>query len=199
MTRSLVFFASALTAILVSGCFDLEMPDKVVFDAEGVWCDNASELCWQNPAGDQTYTANAASDYCDELTLEGYSDWRLPTISELRTLISGWDTTMTGGSCGVTDECLDWEECLDDSCMGDEYWGGPGGGGCYWVDEVVGICESYWSSSPCVYPSDMQWVADFARGEVNYSYEMEYRYARCVRDGTDADTDTDTDAGALTK
>ena len=56
-----------------------------------------------------------AVSYCKNLTELGYSDWRMPTVNELRTLIQNCSYTETGGSCEITDECLaeemeNWDE-----------------------------------------------------------------------------------------
>ena len=55
-----------------------------------IWCDPDTDLCWQDPQreaynyDDVGLTPKAAVQYCDELVLGGYDDWRLPTIAELR-------------------------------------------------------------------------------------------------------------------
>jgi len=63
--------------------------------------DNSTGLMWQNQAYTQkekeAEDANKehgkvlkwanASKYCDELTLGGYDDWKLPTLKELKTLV----------------------------------------------------------------------------------------------------------------
>ena len=55
----------------------------------GVVRDNVTELEWQQATAPGTYTWAQAITYCENLTLPagGYSDWRLPTIKELSTLV----------------------------------------------------------------------------------------------------------------
>ena len=69
---------------------------------------------WSARSLDSLEWENAVS-YCKNLTELGYSDWRLPTVNELRTLIQNCSYTETGGSCEITDECLaeemeNWDE-----------------------------------------------------------------------------------------
>ncbi len=49
--------------------------------------DNVTGLIWQKETAPGTYTWQQAIDYCENLTLGIYSDWRLPTIKELSTLV----------------------------------------------------------------------------------------------------------------
>ena len=56
--------------------------------------------------------------YCENLEEDGFSDWRLPTVSELRTLVRNCDKTAPGGSCGITDECTKHSDCWSIDCSG---------------------------------------------------------------------------------
>jgi hypothetical protein len=49
--------------------------------------DNVNGLVWQRAVDPSTYTWAAARTYCEGLTLAGSSDWRLPTITELESLV----------------------------------------------------------------------------------------------------------------
>jgi len=53
----------------------------------GVVRDNVTGLEWQKATAPGTYTWQQAIDYCNDLVLGGRSDWRLPTIKELSTLV----------------------------------------------------------------------------------------------------------------
>jgi hypothetical protein len=45
--------------------------------------DNNTGLMWQAVPSDDKFSWSEGGDYCDELELDGYSDWRLPTAEEL--------------------------------------------------------------------------------------------------------------------
>ncbi|MBR6311065.1 MAG: DUF1566 domain-containing protein [Paludibacteraceae bacterium] len=126
------------------------------------WTDKAeSGMTWQN-----------AMDYCDNLTACGYSDWHLPTISELRTLIQNCSKTETGGECGVTDSCLSYSECRNDACKGCS----SDSTGKY---SKLGDTGYFWSSSVRSDRSDVAWYVYFGSGRVDGSGVT---YAvRCVR------------------
>lgn len=57
----------------------------------GIVRDDVTGLMWQQATAPGitggTYTWQEAADYCASLTLGDYADWRLPTLSELTTLI----------------------------------------------------------------------------------------------------------------
>lgn len=126
--------------------------------------------------------------YCRNLKEFDHSDWRLPTINELRTLIRDCPKTEKGGSCGLTDECL--LELLDDekynstcdknsdcSCKPRYY---DSDDNSY---SKLDDWEELWSSIPTKYQDNSAWYVDFSNGSIYQShtrYSPTY-YVRCVR------------------
>ena len=49
--------------------------------------DKNNQLVWQKKIQSQLFTWSKAQNYCINLEFDGYSDWRLPTISELESLV----------------------------------------------------------------------------------------------------------------
>jgi Protein of unknown function (DUF1566) len=150
-------------------------------DASGdVWEDSTSGLMWQN-ASNCCYGWSEAQSYCQNLNLSSYEDWRLPSISELRSLIRGCDATETGGSCGVADSCLN-RSCRDNSCT-ECSEGGDATDGCCWPSQLKGECSSYlyWSSSAVADYNNLVWIVGFDYGHVDDTYVNTYGGVRCVR------------------
>lgn len=150
-------------------------------DALGFWEDSTSGvvLRWEIwPSGKKKW--GDASAYCDDLEWAGESDWRLPTISELRSLIRGCPDNQTGGACGVTDTCLAYTPCFQD-CGGCAYDAGPGAGNCYWDINGETNCYSYWSSSTDADDISNAWTVNFARGDVAHTSKGSEISVRCVR------------------
>jgi hypothetical protein len=56
-------------------------------DANGTVLDHATGLVWQDDAVGSTMDWASAEAYCQNLTLGDQTDWRLPSIKELRTLV----------------------------------------------------------------------------------------------------------------
>ncbi|MBP5435531.1 DUF1566 domain-containing protein [bacterium] len=76
-------------------------------------CYKIDNKIW-SPKSVQTVVYEEALEYCNNLTDCGFSDWHLPTIDELRTLIKNCPETETGGSCNVTDNCLSFSDCYSE-------------------------------------------------------------------------------------
>ena len=54
---------------------------------QGIVIDNNTGLEWQQTPPNNTYYWNDAKTYCDSLFYGGYSDWRLPSMKELMSII----------------------------------------------------------------------------------------------------------------
>ena len=145
------------------------------------YTDPSSGLTWQNPPSDNDMNWQDALNYCDNLVFDGQSDWRLPSISELRTLIKGCPDTETGGSCGVKDGCLS-SECSSIICTGCDFLLGPAGG-CYWPEEMNDGPPCYWFFSFSVYEDDsnLVWGVTFTSAGFTALPVGGHASVRCVR------------------
>lgn len=192
------FITTTLYNVFESDCCleDQDDDDDVDDDDDSsgeVWTDSTSGLMWQNgdSVGVEKYGESESRYYCENLNWGGYSDWRLPTISELRTLVRGCPAIETGGECGVTDDCnvysscWSWGECHQKCPFGQ----GPNNG-CYWPSELKGSCgedDSYWSSTEAIggYDEDyIWWMLDYYRpgfGTFWFGCEPGVFPIRCVR------------------
>ena len=64
------------------------MATKAGYDSySGTVTDNVTGLMWQQQDDDITRNWADAGTYCDNMTLAGYADWRLPSIDELESII----------------------------------------------------------------------------------------------------------------
>lgn len=144
-------------------------------DDDNMWSDPPSGLTWQNPPSSDIMRWENAVAYCENLNFDGHDDWRLPTISELRSLIQGCAPTETGGLCGVTDDCLD-TSCMQGNCYCDYEEGS-----CYGSMETFGKCQYYWSSSIVEDYVDTAWYVNFGEGRIEHNGISFESYARCVR------------------
>ena len=96
-------------------------------------------LQWSNQVSGMNWMM--AVDYCQNLQEGGHSDWRLPKISELRTIIQSCSGAESDGSCRIGDNCL-FEKCWSESC----YCYGKSGSSNY--SKLGGSKETVlWSSS----------------------------------------------------
>ena len=75
-----IFFIFILYSSLFSSNF---------IKSENIVIDIEKNLMWQDNIENTEYTANwsLAKEYCKTLTLNGYSDWKLPTIKELQSIV----------------------------------------------------------------------------------------------------------------
>ena len=170
-------FLLSLIFLLFSSCERPDLTDDVemAYEIAAGSCKIIDGYMWSSESSDYMTWYDAVS-YCDNLTECGYSNWHLPTISELRTLIQNCSGTVTGGSCGVTDSCLSFSNCWSDescyySCSGDE-------SGVY---SKLGDTSWFWSSSVLSGSSNYAWYVGFDYGYVRNDLKYDYSYVRCVR------------------
>ena len=125
------------------------------------------ELRWSKKATKKMNWYDA-KEYCKDL------GGRLPTISELRTLIKNCPKTETGGPCGVTDSCLSWGKCRKEACDGCSY----DDSGKYSV-----LRDPYWlwSSTLLSGGNGDAWFLDFYYGSVSDNRRYIKSGVRCVR------------------
>lgn len=171
-----------------------EASRSCVNDTTKTWYDSTTDLSWQAAlAGDSTSRTRSwqeSLDHCADIVFCGHNDWRLPTISELRSLISGCSTTRIGGRCGVIDTCRDDSSsstCYDEaSCSGCTEKSGVGSE-CYWPSAIQLDCLSFsfWSSTSSVGGSDGAWVVTFSEAGIETHAKSNTNREICVRAGAE--------------
>lgn len=169
---------------------DLESDDEIVdgdiniSDTDGdeeiivedlVWTDTVSNLSWQKTPEDKWWYYTDAMDYCDQLELNGNTDWRLPSIRELRSMVRGCPASETGGECPVTSSCA-VNSCDSRGCDGCEKQDA-----CFWPEELEGECSYYWSATYKYKPTS-SWAIKFDEASFHGLADSTKAYARCVRD-----------------
>jgi hypothetical protein len=147
----------------------------------GVFTDNSTGLTWQNPLFVEQRPWLDAVSSCDALELADFNDWRLPTIGELRSLAHGCESTVTGGACGVTDDCVE-DSCFSPACNGCTELGGPSPEGCYRLPNLTGNCMTSWTSSEPPEMPERAWTVGFAGCHIlTYPKAQTNINTRCVR------------------
>jgi hypothetical protein len=155
---------------------------RCVQDAPGTWRDPTSGLTWQNPPSDPTYPWVDALTYCNSMMLGG-PGWHIPTVNELRTLIRGCDSMVPGGSCNLTDTCVNEMSCFSPGCYGCTLGEGPSNG-CYWPPEILGECNKYYFAATERNPDDATneiWTVIFGNGQISNMSTQNEGWVRCVK------------------
>ena len=134
--------------------------------------------------------------YCRDLDELGYSDWRLPTVDELRILIQNCQYTETGGSCGLTEECVQQWTSESDLNNYRDICGGNHLASCecdeededYYRYYDYSICRPYsklgdrdrlWSSTETAGAYAL-WI-NFCSADIVVGIQSYKHYVRCVR------------------
>lgn len=149
-------------------------PDPELTECTGGRFDEVTNLCWQNPPGSMMSHGNATT-YCLDHSDGGETEWRLPTIDEMRSLIRDCPASQPGGACAITEG--------SDSSAWSGNCAGCDASSCSWPADLNGACLQYWSSSIVSDKSDFAWYVDFSDGGISrMRTDVENYYVRCVRE-----------------
>lgn len=61
--------------------------NNFIDNGDGTVTDTTANLMWQQDTAPSTFTWQQALSYCENLTLAGYDDWRLPNRNELHSIV----------------------------------------------------------------------------------------------------------------
>jgi hypothetical protein len=65
-----------------------QTPQRTTLQSDGsVWTDPATGLMWARHDNNADANWNEAGSYCQNLSLDGYSDWQLPTVQDLQSIL----------------------------------------------------------------------------------------------------------------
>ncbi len=139
----------------------------------------SESLYWQaNPMAD-LMSFEMAEAHCANLTLDGFFDWRLPTLGELRSLVVDCEASAWNGPCNLEEGvCLD-PECRNESCVMCPSVD-TASGKCYWAPGTVGTCAEYWSSSAVQNQPGSVWALAFDIAYIDIANVNTALLVRCV-------------------
>ena len=155
---------SGFSGCLYGECNEDGCPHMLI-PCNGGKFDPSTGLCWSKSAmiglgGNRRTNVTEAEDSCEHLSSGGHTDWRLPTVDELRSLIVGCADTAPEGDCPVTHGFLAGGVQVCDGCRP------PSPGRQTWMNEYFGDqTEEYWSSSPAE-PPHVNWKVRFMDAQV---------------------------------
>ncbi|HOW50431.1 MAG TPA: DUF1566 domain-containing protein [bacterium] len=196
---SLLLPAAVLCGLTIA-CEDAEIA-KETFTAQTINGDEVlvgavTDLMWQSYKEGDVFSylkqkgIAESEQYCADLDWAGFTDWRLPTIDELRSIVEGYPDLERGGRCKVGKSCLEYpckdkgaKDDNDRPCAHDEaQYTGPGPQGCYW--ETVWhdrFCGPHWSSSVVAGGAGERWVLTFYDPSIFVVPSTGTAFPRCVR------------------
>ncbi len=190
-----------LIILLVSSCGDTNSYSVTIKNGAPVVVGSTNGLMWQMEDENDYRTAFHKMDYgqaktfCQNLEYAGYTDWRMPTLDEMRSIIDGYSDIASGGRCKVSESCPtlscsqagesgDKDPCANNNGNPAE---GPGPGGCFW-SEAWGekYCDSFWTATDVLSGDDsMTWLIDYHTPAIFHAVKAStttQAFVRCVRE-----------------
>lgn len=167
MIKYLMLLAAMMLMVACGGDETVKQPD-IEYTSDG-WAIYAG-LEW-SPKSATTMTWADANAYCQNL------GGKLPSIDELRKIVTNCPTTVYDGTCQVSDpDCLSSSTCWsEDKCRCDDKSK---------TYSALGEEDKYawlWSSSSLVDTNTYAWSVFFLNGYVNLFSKSSTLSARCVR------------------
>jgi len=170
----LLFFSALITLSFVS-CGNEQETDKDVMNSDNdtveLWTDPDTQYVWSSRSASMSW--DDANKYCNNLVEESISNWFLPDISELRTLVQNCADSETDGLCNVTSSCTN-PGCRNAECRGcgltteysyskinDNIW--------MWSSSVIEIGEE-----------NSAWKISFATGNIAPVMKTDIYEIRCI-------------------
>ena len=149
--------------------------------------DPATHYVWSRPdfpyASSRSWESRA--EYCLDLNQGGISKWRMPTIDEVRTLLTASDKLKTGGECKVTDACSDYkdemcftyETCANEEEIGTGFESSLGDYG-YLISGTLTFIPQRGEESDY-----MPWAVNLENGSLDLFYGGSVKSnSRCIKD-----------------
>jgi hypothetical protein len=128
----------------------------LVAGSDGTVRDGDTGLLWKQSSESGRYTFDTAKAQCEALSFAGHDDWRVPSLTELQTLVDETVVPADNGDAATTGR-IDLTKFPDT----------PG--------------EPYWTSSAYAGDPKMAWFVDFRPG-YTFGYDQATQYlVRCVR------------------
>jgi len=154
--------------------------------------DKEHSLMWQIKIDWEPYNFNERGKvfaYCKNLNYAGFTDWKVPTIDELRTMIVGCPSRE---KCRLSENCLDIRRCWTASeCMCHPRKG-PGEQGYYFDEEVwlngktykEVVNANFWTSNVTLTDGESTGIiiVNFLAAETgSITDPANMKFVRCVR------------------
>ncbi len=152
--------------------------------------DENSGLCWEKDHSLQLHSAASGATYCGGRDTGGITDWELPNIADLITLLRGCQNGFEEAIDDLSMCVLEVDGISDPTCWQDESCNGvetcdycdEGAGpanGCYWPAELEGTCSHHYSSTGRT--SQSHWRVSFQWGSTGEGQDgTNSYYVRCV-------------------